>query len=84
MRICAKSVRFSMENHYVKWFSVRRGAWSHNVIIFHENARKKLQHHAKLKPHTDDVLAIISTTVDEALLGLTGIQVKTDTNKLYV
>lgn len=53
-----------MENQYGKWFSMGRGAWSHNVTIFHTNAGKNLQHCAKLKPHTDAVLAMISTTVD--------------------
>ena len=44
-----------------------RGAWSHNVVIFHGNAGKKLRHHAKSKPHTDAILAITSTRIDEAL-----------------
>ena len=61
-----------------------RGAWSHNAVIFHGNAGKKLQCHAKQKLHTNAILAITFTRTDEALLGPTGIQEKTNTNKMYV
>ena len=58
-----------------------RGAWSHNTVIFHRNAGKKLQRHAKSKPHTDAILAITSSRIDEALSGLSGIQEKTNINR---
>ena len=61
-----------------------RGAWSHNAVIFHVNAGKKLQHHAKLKPHTDAILAITSTRIDEAFSSPSGIEEKTNINKMYV
>ena len=54
-----------------------KGTWSHNAVIFHGNAGKKLQRHAKSKPHTDAILAITSTRIDKALLGPSGIQEKT-------
>ena len=53
------------------------GAWSHNVIIFHGNAGKKLGHHVKAKLHTNSILAITFTRIDEALSDPTGIQEKT-------
>ena len=71
-----------MENQYGKWFSLGRGAWNHNVTIFHKNAGKNLQHCGNSKPHTDAVLAMISTTVDEDLSGLIGIWKKTDMKKM--
>ena len=58
-----------------------RGAWSHNAVIFHGNAGKKLQRHAKSKPHTNAILAITSSRIDEALSGLSGIQEKTNINR---
>ena len=44
-----------------------RGTWSHNVVIFHGNAGKKLGHQAKAKPHTNAILAITFNRIDEAL-----------------
>ena len=38
-----------------------RGTWSHDAVIFHGNAGKKLRSHVKLKPHTYAILAITST-----------------------
>ena len=61
-----------------------RGAWSHNAVIFHGNAGKKLQRHAKTKPHTDAILAITFTRIDEALSGPSDIQEKTNINEMYV
>ena len=61
-----------------------RGAWSHNAVIFHGNAGKKLRCHAKSKPHTDAILAITSTRIDEASSGPSGIQEKTNINEIYV
>ena len=61
-----------------------RGAWSHNAVLFHGDAGKKLRHHAKSKPHTDAILAITSTRIDEASSGPSGIQEKTNINELYV
>ena len=61
-----------------------RGAWSHNAVIFHGNAGKKLRHHAKSKAHTDAILTITSTRIDEALSGPSGIQEKTNINEVYV
>ena len=58
-----------------------RGAWSHNTLIFHENTGK-LRRHAKSKPHTNAILAITSTRIDEALSGPSGIQEKTNINKM--
>ena len=57
-----------------------RGAWSHNAVIFHGSAGKKLRRHAKSKPHTDAILAITSSRIDEALSGPSGIQEKTNIN----
>ena len=54
-----------------------RGARSHNAVIFHGNAGKKLRRHAKSRLHTDGILAITSTRIDEALSGPSGIQEKT-------
>ena len=62
----------------------RRGAWSHNAVIFHGNAGKKLRRHAKLKPHTNSILAITSTRIDEALSGPNGIEEKTNIYEMYV
>ena len=59
-----------------------RGTWSHNVVIFHGNAGKKLQRHAKSKPPTNAILAITSTRTDEALSSPSGIQEKTNINKM--
>ena len=61
-----------------------RGAWIHNAVIFHGNAGKKLRRHAKSKPHTNVILTIASTRIDEALLGPSGIQEKTNINEMYV
>ena len=58
-----------------------RGAWSHNMVIFHGNAGKKLRRHAKLKPQTDAILALTSTRIDEALSEPSGIQEKTNINE---
>ena len=59
-----------------------RGAWSHNAVVFHGNAGKKLQCHAKSKPHTNAILVITSTRIDEALSGPSGIQ-KENINKMH-
>ena len=61
-----------------------RGAWSHNAVIFRWNAGKKLRCHAKSKPHTDAILAITSTRIDETLSGPSGSQEKTNINKMFV
>ena len=58
-----------------------RGAWSHTALIFHGNTGN-LRRHAKSKPHTNAILAITSTIIDEALSGPSGIQKKTNINKM--
>ena len=77
MGICVKSARFFNGKSPVPT-GRGRGAWFHNAVIFHGNAGKKLQHHAKSKPHTNAILAITFTRIDEALLGSRGIQEKTN------
>ena len=64
-----------MGNHQCKQEG-GRGAWSHNAVIFHGNAGKKLRRHTKSKPHADAILAITSTRIDEALSRPIGIQGK--------
>ena len=58
-----------------------RCAWGHNAVIFHGNAGK-LRGQAKSRPHTDAILAITSTRIDEALSGHIGTQEKTLENSL--
>ena len=61
-----------------------RGAWSQNAVIFHGNEGKMLPRHAKSKTHTDAILAVTSTRIDEALSSPSGIEKKTNINKMYV
>ena len=53
-------------------------------VIFHGNAGKRLQCHAKSEAHSVVIQAITSTRIDRALLDPIGIQEKTDISKMYV